>query len=66
MTSWRPTRKWIAQTVTGAIALVVMLLTGDSALSDPEIVAVGGWASAAVAGYLLPNDSTESGDGVPH
>ena len=54
-TNWRPTRKWWAATVTGAVGLAVMFLTGDSAVTDPEVVAVGSYVSAQTVAYFLPN-----------
>ena len=62
--SWVPTRKWLAQVVTGAIGLAVMLLTGDSEITDPEIVAIGSWLVAALASYIYPNEATATGTGV--
>ena len=59
--SWKPTRKWWAAAVTGAVGLAVMLLTGDSEVTDPEIVAIGGYVSAQAAAYFLPNESTPGG-----
>ena len=65
-TSWKPTRKWWAATVTGAIGLGVMLLTGDSEVTDPEIVAIGGYVAAQATAFFLPNqEGTPRGDGVP-
>lgn len=64
--SLKPTRKWWAATVTGLVGLVVMLLTGDSAITDPEVVAIGGFVSAQAVAYFLPNEQdTPKGDGVP-
>lgn len=51
----RPSRKWVAATVTGAVGLAVMFLTGDSAVTDPEVVAVGSYVSAQTVAYFLPN-----------
>jgi hypothetical protein len=55
MSKWIPTRKWLFATVTGAIGLGVMLLTGDPAVTDPEKVAIGGYLSAAAGSYILPD-----------
>jgi len=63
--SWKPARKWWAATVTGAIGLAVMLLTGDPTVTDPEIVAIGSYAAAQASAWLLPNEKTETKDGVP-
>lgn len=65
--SWKPTRKWWAATVTGVVGLIVMLLTGDNTVTDPEIVAIGGFVSAQAVAYFLPNqENTPRGDGVPN
>lgn len=60
-----PTKKWWAATATGAVGLAVMLLTGDSEITDPEIVALGTFASQRFVAWLVPNDKTASQDGVP-
>lgn len=62
--SWIPTRKWLAQAITGAVGLAVMLITGDSAITDPEKVAIGGWLVAAATSYIYPNEATSTGTGV--
>lgn len=56
-----PTRKWWAATIVGAIGLATMLLTGDSAISDPEIVALGTFGAQRVVAYLTPNDPAPGG-----
>ena len=54
--TWVPTRKWIAATITAAVGLAVMLLTGDrGTVSDPEIVAIGTFVTQRAVAYLLPN-----------
>lgn len=56
-----PTRKWLAARVTAAGALAVMLLTGDSSVSDPETVAIIGFCVEGVVSYLVPNAPTPGG-----
>lgn len=63
--SLKPTRKWWVAFVTGAVGLALMLLTGDSTITDPEKVAIGSFLTAQFAAWLLPNEATASGDGVP-
>lgn len=63
--SWKPTRKWIAATITAAVGLALALLTGDPEVTDPEKVLIGTFIVQAVTSWLVPNESTPSGDGVP-
>jgi hypothetical protein len=60
-----PTKKWWTATITGAAGLLVMLLTGDRTITDPEIVALITFAVQRGIAWLVPNDRTPSGDGVP-
>jgi hypothetical protein len=62
----KPTRKWWAARITAAGALAVMLLTGDTEVTDPEIVAIIGFVVEGLVSWLVPNqENTPKGDGVP-
>lgn len=62
----KPTRKWFAARITAVAAIAIMLLTGDSEVTDPEIVAIIGFIAESLASYVYPNEmSTPQGDGVP-
>lgn len=63
--SWLPTRKWLAAEATAAGTLAVMLLTGDSEVTDPEVIAIVGFVVQAFTTYWLPNKSDGSEGGVP-
>ena len=63
--SLKPTRKWWAAFITGLVGLGVMLLTGDSAVTDPEKVAIGAFITERAVSWLVPNEETPTGDGVP-
>jgi hypothetical protein len=62
--SWRPTNKWIAARVTALAGIVILLITTDS-WDDEESIATVTFISEAVVSYLVANESTPSGDGVP-
>ena len=59
--SWVPTKKWIVAQVTALGGLAIMLLTGDSEVTDPEIIAVVTFFVQAIATYLVPNADTAGG-----
>jgi dienelactone hydrolase len=63
--SWLPTRKWLAAEATAAGTLAIMLLTGDSEVTDPETIAIVGFAVQAVTTWALPNRSERTEGGVP-
>lgn len=54
-TNWKPSRKWLAAQATAIGGLAIMLLTGDKAITDPEIIAIVTFFVQAVTTYLLPN-----------
>lgn len=56
-----PTRKWFSAFGVGVIGLAVMLLTGDSEVTDPEKVAIGAFLSERLAAWLVPNEAGKSG-----
>lgn len=56
-----PTRKWWAAFGAGVIGLAVMLLTGDSEVTDPEKVAIGAFLSERLVAWLVPNEAGKSG-----
>ena len=58
---WIPTRKWIAAQITALVGLALMLLTGDSTITDPEKVAIGTYIVQAATTYLVPNEATPTG-----
>lgn len=53
-----PTRKWWAATITGILGLSIMILTGDSAITDPEVIAIGTFVGQRAVAWLIPNDTT--------
>lgn len=59
--SLKPTRKWIAAQVTLGMGVVLMLVTGDPEISDPEKVAIGTFIAEAVVSWLVPNEDTPGG-----
>ena len=62
--SLRPTNKWLAARVTAIVGVIILYITTDN-WDDEEWVAAVTLAGEAIVGYLLPNASTPSGDGVP-
>jgi hypothetical protein len=58
---WIPTRKWIAAQVTALVGVILMLVTGDTTVTDPEKVAIGTFVVQAVTTYLVPNQTTPTG-----
>jgi hypothetical protein len=54
-----PTRKWFAATLTGAGALAVMLLTGDSEVTDAETIAIIGYVVERSVAYITPNEKEQ-------
>lgn len=56
-----PTRKWWAAFGAGVIGLAVMLITGDSEVTDPEKVAIGAFLSERLVAWLVPNEPGKSG-----
>lgn len=56
-----PTRKWWSAFGAGVIGLAVMLLTGDSDVTDPEKVAIGAFLSERLVAWLVPNEAGKSG-----
>lgn len=56
-----PTRKWVVAQVSAVVGLVLMLITGDPTITDPEKVAIGTFVVQAVATYLTPNEDTPGG-----
>lgn len=56
-----PTRKWIAAQITALVGVILMLVTGDTTVTDPEKVAIGTFIVQAVTTYLVPNDNTPGG-----
>lgn len=65
--NWKPTQKWIASTVIGAVGLAVMLLTGDREhITDPEIIAIGTFVVQRVGAWLVPNSASDSARGLAH
>lgn len=62
-----PTRKWISGTLIGIVGIVVMLVTGDTDhFTDTEKIAVATFLTQRIGSYFTPNESTATGDGVPH
>lgn len=59
-----PTRKWIAARVTAIAGIVVLFITTD-VWDDEEWIATVILISEGIVSYLLPNQETPSGDGVP-
>lgn len=53
-----PTNKWWAAFITGAVGLGVMLLTGDSEVTDPEKVAIGAFITERAVAWVTPNGVT--------
>ncbi len=58
--SWRPTRKWIAATIT-ALAAVAVLWVQQGEFSKGVAVALIGAISQAMVTYLVPNADTPGG-----
>lgn len=57
-----PTTKWLVATLTGAVGLLVMLLTGDrSHVTDPEVIAIGTFLVQRIAAWVVPNSATDAG-----
>lgn len=56
-----PTRKWLAAQITAAVGVILMLVTGDPAVTDPEKVAIGTFIVQALTTYLVPNENTPGG-----
>lgn len=50
-----PSRKWFAAQFTMLVGLAVMFLTGDTTVTDSEIIATGTWLVQAVTSWLVPN-----------
>ena len=62
--SWKPTRKWLSGAIVGHLAIAAhFAASGEwNATEWGELFAL--W-TALVPAYLLANDSTPTGDGVP-
>ena len=59
-----PTRKWLAARVTAIAGLVILAISTDQ-WNKEEWIALVTIVSEAIASYLVPNQSTATGDGVP-
>jgi hypothetical protein len=63
-TSWKPTRKWLARTIIGAIGGATMyVLTGS--WDQEESIALLTLAGGASTSYLLPNEPSNDGTETP-
>lgn len=61
---WKPTRKWWAARVVAAAGILILTVR-TQAFDQEELIATITLVSEAIVAWLVPNERTATGDGVP-